>query len=90
MSHGQLGIITVKLFIAKNFTGACGFTEQLQTVSTAASEARIPDPSAAFGLQYLKNSVRGQRCGGDVLAKKSVLTGGVASLTAGLLLFDPQ
>lgn len=42
-------------------------TDQLQIASIAAVEARVPDPSAALGLQYLKNSVRGQRHGGDVL-----------------------
>lgn len=39
----------------------------MQITSIAAIEARVPAPSAALGLQYLKTSVRGCRGGGDVL-----------------------
>lgn len=71
MSHGQAGIVAIKLSLLKGkFTGAYDSTDQLQTASTAATEARVPGPSAVLGLQYLKNSVRGQRHRGDVLTWK--------------------
>ena len=66
MDNQVLSQLNFSLLKSK-FTGACGSIDQLQTASTAATEARVPDPSAVLGLQYLKNSVTGQRRGGDVL-----------------------
>lgn len=44
MSHGQAGIVAIKLSLLKSkFTGAYDSTDQLQNASTAATEARVPE-----------------------------------------------